>query len=318
MPMDSVIVDKILQRVNQPQLISVLSEQLTGSELNSLLLEVFKKRVQKIQPAELLKLYDLNRFVKPSDIPALDIKKDEVAVLELLREFDFEPIELSLVSILGSCSVVATADQNKVLSALRGTEVLADATNAIALHVSSMKKNNLVKPETVQNFCTVQRHIRAQALPPVKGFTAHFKIACLVTNGRDTGDFTFEKESLSSHIAAMTSLYTDHYKVDDIRFRFLCRPGYDNPLEFAKRVRDFVIQKYPTCKIEIVEKPAKEIDYYKGIQYKIDVKIKGRTWEIGDGGFVDWTQQILQNKKERMLSTGIGFDLMYRIMSDQI
>jgi hypothetical protein len=316
--MEPVIVEKILQRINQPQLMSVLTEQLTGTELNSLLLEVLKKRVKNTQPAELLKLYDQNRFVKPSDIPVLEIKKIEVAVLELLQKFNFEPIELAPVSILGSCSVVATADQNKILSALRGTEVMADATNAIALHVSSMKKNNLVKPDMIQNFCTVQRHLRSQALPPIKGFTAHFKIACLVTTGRDTGNFTFEKESLASHMAAMTSLYMDYYKVDDISFRFLCRAGYDNSVLFAERVRDYVVQKHPKCKIEIIENPEKEIDYYKGIQYKVDIKLKHHTWEIGDGGFVDWTQKLLQNKKERMLSTGIGFDLMYRIMQGQI
>jgi hypothetical protein len=46
----------------------------------------------------------------------------------------------------------------------------------------------------------------------------------------------------------------------------------------------------------------------------VDIKVRGKTFEIADGGFVDWTQQLLQNKKERMLSTGIGFDFMYRIL----
>lgn len=30
--------------------------------------------------------------------------------------------------------------------------------------------------------------------------------------------------------------------------------------------------------------------------------------EIGDGGFVDWISQILGNKKERCLISGIGLD----------
>ena len=38
------------------------------------------------------------------------------------------------------------------------------------------------------------------------------------------------------------------------------------------------------------------------------------TYEIADGGFIDWTQHLLQNKKERMFTTGFGFDLMYRIL----
>jgi hypothetical protein len=36
--------------------------------------------------------------------------------------------------------------------------------------------------------------------------------------------------------------------------------------------------------------------------------IHGREHHIGDGGFVDWTQQLLENKKERMLISAIGLD----------
>lgn len=35
----------------------------------------------------------------------------------------YTPVQLSPVAPLGSCSVVATVDQNKVVSAVRGTEV---------------------------------------------------------------------------------------------------------------------------------------------------------------------------------------------------
>jgi hypothetical protein len=30
--------------------------------------------------------------------------------------------------------------------------------------------------------------------------------------------------------------------------------------------------------------------------------------EVGDGGFVDWTQQMTGTKKERCLISGIGLD----------
>ena len=317
--MSSVIVDKILERINQPRLVEILSEELSGTELNSLLLEIFNRRTKKISAAGLLKLYDLNRFVKPADLPALSLKRSEVDLLEIFVKHSFSAIELSPVSVLGSCSVVATADQNKILSALRGTEVLADATNAIALHIASEKNNTSSHPQsTMANYCTIPRHLRTQAIDESKGFTPHFKIACAVTAGIDTGDYNFEKESLTSHIRVMNAIFKDYYKVDDISFRFLCRGGYDNSHILASRVHKHIIQQIPKCSITIIEKPQEDIDYYRGIQYKIDIQFKGRTWEIGDGGFVDWTQQLLQNKKERMLSTGIGFDLMYRIENGMI
>jgi hypothetical protein len=317
--MESPIVTKILQRIDQPDLVRILTEDLTGTELNTILLDVFSDASSKLSPPLLLNRYQSNRFVKPADLPVLELKRMELDMLELFKRLSFEPIELSPVSVLGSCSVVATTEQDKVLSSLRGTEVLADATNSIALHICDLKQNkSLFSRKDMISFSTVQRHIRTQQITG-KGFTPHFKIACLVTAGTDTGSFSFEKESLLQHIIAMKELYINYYNVDDISFRFLCRKhGYDSSERLAEQVREFVIGKHPDISIDIVKTPEKEIDYYKGIQYKVDIRVNGRTYEIGDGGFVDWTQQMLQNKKERMLSTGIGFDFMYRIMRGDI
>ena len=117
----------------------------------------------------------------------------------------------------------------------------------------------------------------------------------------------------------MKAVYLGYYKVEDVSFRLLCRNGaYSDAHELAHQVKEFVVQQHPGIMINIVEHPEKEIGYYKGIQYKVDIKVNGKVYEIGDGGFVDWTQQLLQNRKERMLSTGIGFDLMYRIMKGEM
>jgi hypothetical protein len=67
-----------------------------------------------------------------------------------------------------------------------------------------------------------------------------------------------------------------------------------------------------------MENPEKENEYYKGIQYKVDITLNNKVYEIGDGGFVDWTQQLLQNKKERFLITGFGFEFMYRILHGMV
>ena len=71
-------------------------------------------------------------------------------------------------------------------------------------------------------------------------------------------------------------------------------------------------------KFERIATPSKGNNYYKRIQYKVDITMKGKAYEIADGGFVDWTQQLLQDKKERMLSSGFGFDLMLRILEGQL
>src|SRR5688572_3913869 len=111
--MSSVIAKKILSRFKQPELLTLLTETISGSELNSLLLEVFKKRSSEIKPPQLLNHYMNNRLVKPADLPVIALREMELDYLRLFEMNAFPAIELSPVTSLGSCSVVATADQNK-------------------------------------------------------------------------------------------------------------------------------------------------------------------------------------------------------------
>jgi hypothetical protein len=313
--MSTLISKKILERIGQPDLLEQL-KSLPGTDLNSLLLEVFRQRTAEYSPSRLLQHYQRSRLVKPADLPVLALKQMEVDVLKMFDEHFFEPIELSPVAVLGSCSTVAPADQNKVLSALRGTEVLADATNAMALHVSDLKKTKAWMPRTPDEkirFSTIQRHVRTQSVT-VNGFTPHFKIGCLVTSGLDTGNFLFEKQSLLEHMRVMKRLFENYYRVEVTRFRLVCRNGYPDAFLLANEIKAYVQQVDSGIKLEVVRHPDKENEYYKGIQYKVDINVNGRSFEIADGGFVDWTQQLLQNKKERFLITGFGFDFMYRIL----
>ena len=318
--MSSHVTRKLLGKLGQPGLLNLLAEGLTGTELNSLLLDVFREKAKATSGPALLKKYQLNRFVKPAELPVLELRKTELELLSLFKKHLFEPIELSPVSILGSCSTVASVDQNKVLSALRGTEVLADATNSLALHICDMKKQNIWRtdsPAEKMRFSTIQRHVRTQSITTA-GFTPHFKIGCFVTSGFDRGAFAFEKESVLEHLKLLHEIYKDHYGVQKIRFRFLCRKGYSDPIKLANEVTGYILQHERKLEIEIIENPEKETNYYKGLQYKTDIVWNNKTFEIADGGFVDWTQQILQNKKERFLIGGIGFEFMFRIINGML
>lgn len=318
--MDSAIIDNILKRINRPELLSVLADELTGSELNSLLLEVFRHKTACLTPPELLNLYQQNRFVKPADLPVLEMRQTELDILKLFDQHGFNPLELSPVSILGACSVLGPVNQKKVLTALRGTEVLADSTNAIALHASHLKQKNQTRDDSLgvwMRCSTIQRQLRTQTITG-PGFTPHFKIGCLVTCGNDVGGYDFEKNSLLEHIRTMKALFLDYYKADNISFRLLPRGGYKDSEHLLEELNRFFQNNAPGTKLSIVKEALNENNYYKGIQYKVDITIKGGTYEIADGGFVDWTQHLLQNKKERMLSTGFGFDLMFRIQKGSL
>jgi len=308
------IIRSMLAKKAGPEILNVLTEGLSGTDLNSLLLEVFRLRTSALSAPELLNRYQRNRLVKPSDLPALETRQAELEVLRLFSGSGFTPVDLSPVSILGSCSALGPVNQHKVLSALRGTEVLADSTNAIALHYADLRERKMLGDNTAR-FSVVQRHVRSQAITG-KGFTPHFRVGCLVTCGRDTGSYQFEKTALSEHLKAMHTLFTEYYHVDHIGFRLQHRAGY--PDNFSAAMHDHLRADLPDFKVTLTGKPGDDNAYYKGLQYKVDIYIKGRPYEIADGGFVDWTQQLLQNRKERMFSTGFGFDFMCRLLNGQL
>jgi hypothetical protein len=95
------------------------------------LLEVMQRRANGRTPADVLAQYRRDGFCKP----ALVDQRTSIAIDAhlLAAAVGFEAIELSPVAPLGACSAVALTDQNRVLSALRSTEIVSDHTNVLVL-----------------------------------------------------------------------------------------------------------------------------------------------------------------------------------------
>jgi len=64
--MSNPIVNKIIEKMGQKDLLDDFAHKITLSELNSLLLEVYRIKTREILPNELLNSYTTNRFVKPA------------------------------------------------------------------------------------------------------------------------------------------------------------------------------------------------------------------------------------------------------------
>jgi hypothetical protein len=304
------IIKSIEARMGVPDLARELADRLTGSELNSLLLEVFDQRTRGGSPEQLLRQYMTNRFVQPAATDMIGSLELELDSLLFLRDCGFQPLELSPVAQFGSCSVVGTVSQDKIVSAVRNTEVVADATNSLALHIAGLKKNNPAAAAGLIRFCTVHRHLRAQELK-VKWHTAHFKIGCMVTAGKDTGDYRFECSQLKDQLRAVCGLLRQ-WGVTPIRVKLQRREGYTHPERLLQAVAGQLKTEKGLPEIAIDEKAGPN-NYYKGVQFKLIVEANGQEAEIADGGLTDWTQQLLGNSKERLLICGFGLDLLYKL-----
>ncbi|NQU86402.1 MAG: hypothetical protein HQ541_11630 [Mariniphaga sp.] len=163
------IIDGIIKKTGIPDLIDVLVDRLSFSELQSLLLKIFELKTKKKSSNDILSEYQSNRFVKPSDINPVILRNLELKIFSLLPS-DFELIELSPLTPIGTASVLTTTHQNNVISTIRNTEVAADTTNILALECAKRRKEWLTS-KTVK-LCSSQRLTRGQPFED-KNFSAH-------------------------------------------------------------------------------------------------------------------------------------------------
>lgn len=146
--------------------------------------------------------------------------------------------------------------------------------------------------------------VRAQHFDAAPGRLAHFQLFGMVTAGRDTGHRTFEQQHLTEHLTfaarAVSAAGAQH-----IEIRLTCLDEAFNPI--LTRTRNALAG---TPGVDVLDDPDRATGrgYYTGLYYKVYAAIAGQRLEIADGGFVDWTQQLTGNRKERLLVSGLGVD----------
>ena len=301
----------IAEKRGYTHLLNELTENITGSGLNTLLLEIFRKRIKKLGPAEILKQFEKNRFVAPSTVDTIDFKEFELRCLKLARDNAFLPITLSPLTVLGACSAVGFVDQNNVMTALRGTEVVADATNVFALLIAQEFKKK--KNSTPIKYATVHRHVRSQSFSN-PAFTPHFSIFCLATGGIDTGNFSFEVTQILEHISTHLAIFSNEFGSQNFILKIFLKEKNEI---FHKKLGDQLEKLRDTLAIKI-EQELNPGHYYNLVQFKFFMMHQGKEFNLSDGGFVDWTQKLIPNKKHRLMISGIGTELIHKIKQKQL
>src|SRR5258708_11639129 len=172
-----------------------LAGGLAASELWSLLLDVAEHRAAERSAASVQQQFERDRFVCPAYIDQRTLHELDGHLLAAAAAF--EALELSPLAPLGSCSSIALASQNKIVSTGRGTEVVSDPTNLLALQSARRLRKNAA--QTIK-LTPTHRCVRAQAVPNAPGFAAHFRLFCITTAGHERKDQDLLVESLSEHI----------------------------------------------------------------------------------------------------------------------
>lgn len=298
--------DRVLRQTGDPALPDRLAN-LPGADLTTLLLHVMRERTERLTPADVLRRYREDRFVTPATLPFARLRAAEDHLISLLPN-DFQLITLAPLTPLGTHSVIGTVHQDKVLATVRGNEVAADATNGLTLEAAARRHAALAadprSPEPVR-LATVQRVVRAQRFAP--GWSAHFGLLGMVSAGRDTGDLAFERTHVVEHVRYLSAALR-------------VRPGDGVELRVTvgeprfAAVADAIRAAVPD--VDVVADPdrAAGTRYYAGFCYKAYTVRDGARTEIADGGILDWTRQLLGNRKERLVTSGLGVDGLATLM----
>jgi hypothetical protein len=263
---------------------------LSASDLQTLLLSVAGTRAARVRPAELMRRWREDRFVRPAatDPRVLAVLEDR---LWRLLPAAVEGVELSPVAPLGTCAAVGPVSQNRIVTTMRSTEVVSDSTNALAIEAASRRLAQ--PPHGVVHLAASHRQLRAQRFAP--GMSAHFRLFALVSSARDTGSGATEAQFLLLHLRFWRDVLVALVPSGAARLRYT-RFG---PSAVADRFTDTVLPEFAKSEVPVVEEPDRERG--RGYYADLALRITAGDLELGDGGFTTWTAQLMGNAKERCL-----------------
>lgn len=309
--MTNAIVDRIVRKTGVPEIVEILAG-LGASDLQSLLLEVYSRRAQRGSLGDLVRRYAENRFVRPAVPAPADLLAFDALAFSLLPD-GFEAVELSPVAPLGATSIVTGTSQNRIVSTVRNTEVAADSTNALALECAARRAALLhADPRSRQavKLAASQRLMRAQELMgPAQ--VPHFRLLGLCSAGRDTGSFSFELEALPEHIGLHVGLLEAWRErgagIAGLRVPVTSLPDGPAAAAVEERVIAPLASRHPDVEFFLHPEREQGRGYYSRLCFHVYAEdAAGEPVQLCDGGFTDWTQQLVGSRKERLLISGMG------------
>ena len=286
----------------------MLGHGVSPTDLQTLLLSVVRERAESVTPAELLRRWQSDRFVRPAQSDPRWMSQVEARMWSLVPR-SFEGVELSPVAPLGTSAALAHLSQDRVLTTVRRSEVVSDSTNALAVEAAVRRMSGA--HEAGAHLAACHRQLRAQAFG--EGYAAHFRLFTLVSSAPNQGSGRQEAELLSRHLRCWHNVVRAVLPETAIRLELT---AWDPVL--GERIRQGVLTEFEGDQaVTVVEDPTRERGrgYYSLGALRIVAQTPEGELELGDGGFTDWTAQLTQNKKELCLTSCLATERMATLAS---
>jgi hypothetical protein len=296
---DDPVVRRVERALGAPGLVDRLAA-LPPADVTSLLLAVARRRAASASPASLLRAHARIALVRPTQLDPRARRTCERQFDELLPD-GYERIDLAPVTPLGASHVLGATAQDWVVSAGRSTEVVSDPTVVLALECA-LRRRALRPARTPVHLATVQRTLRAQPFPPPA--QQHFVLGACCSAGRDEGGHGFDVAALLDHVGVCVGLAVRR-AAPGLRVELTPLRGGLLPEQLEERVVAPLRGRFPGVRFEL---DAARQDGEPGYYVRSCFGVWSDDVNLADGGFTDWCARLLGDRKERVLTSGIGLD----------
>ena len=272
----------------------VLLRTLNPIELRTILADVARSRASDQTPADLIKRWREDKLLAPSMLDPREALPITAKLWEVVPP-EFVGVTLSQLTSLGSGIHLGGLGQNRVVTTMRGTEVLADPKHGLALEASRRRRNGHSRVH-------LATHARCTHAWDHSEESSHELRFALVSSAPDGGGLSTEADLLDLHLDYWREIMGT--VVPRGRIELTVWDSTLAGLIEARGTRDGVI---------VVEGTSDERrpwrNPYTTAAFRFVVDGDGdEPHEVGDGGFVTWTQALTRNRKDRCLVSGVSVD----------
>ena len=271
-----------------------LLRTLNPIELRTILADVARSRASDQTPADLIKRWREDKLLAPSMLDPREALPITAKLWEAVPP-EFVGVTLSQLTSLGSGIHLGGLGQNRVVTTMRGTEVLADPKHGLALEASRRRRNGHSRVH-------LATHARCTHAWDHSEESSHELRFALVSSAPDGGGLSTEADLLDLHLDYWREIMGT--VVPRGRIELTVWDSTLAGLIEARGTRDGVI---------VVEGTSDERrpwrNPYTTAAFRFVVDGDGdEAHEVGDGGFVTWTQALTRNRKDRCLVSGVSVD----------
>ena len=222
-------------------------------------------------------------------------------------------IELSLAPLapLGASSVLADFSQDRVMTTIADSEVVSDSTNVLALECALRRRALVSRRASETRLAAAHRVLRPRE-------QSHFALIGLCTAGRDRGSFEMQLRALREHLDWHLRVLSCELPSVDLEVRVTDLSGGVHRATLDQRLLQPLDAAWPGALVRFDDDRQAGRTYYTTACFGVDaVHPGGSRSNLSDGGFVDWTAQLLADAKERMLISGLGSERLVELRAEQ-